>query len=128
MKNIVHNYTNRDGYWIDIVTTLHKKDGAEKVVKGTGRFVDGNKIGNLYVVFGDNWWQRFFMRALYKVVEVEYENHHIVYFRYLTWCFKLVDASIIYHRQANPTEEERTAIVKQASEITGIDIREFVRE
>ena len=90
--------------------------------------VDGSKIGSMYVVFGETLWQRFFWRALYKIAEVDYDNHFIIYFKLLSRTFTWVDACIINHRNPNPSEEEIAKVIQQASALTGIDVREFVRD
>ena len=60
----------------------------------------------MYVVFGENWWQRLFMRGLYKIVAVEYENYHVVFFKHFR-LYKWVSIAVVYHRESNPSEEER---------------------
>ena len=127
VKDLVVTYKNRDNYWMDIDVAL-EKTGIKKFYHGTGRFIDGNKIGKVYEVFGRNWIEKLFMRSLIKIVEVDYDNHHIIYFEYMTWYFKWESGCFVRHRHPNPSEEERAKLLQQASELTHIDIREFVRE
>ena len=102
LSNVVHKYKNRDNYWVDIETTL-THHGNTKTVTGTGRLIDGPKVGNFYVVFGDNWWQRFFMRALYKIAEVSYDSYHVVWFVAFKW-YKFEQVSIVYARKDHTSQ------------------------